>query len=493
MRKAWRYVGLTTALVCLFAIALVMWPARYPPAPESGTSRVIVNTRIVDVVAGTVGPPQTIVIRNGTIAGIIDSQVATGLPQWDAQGAYAIPAFWDMHVHTFQASPQIHFPLWVANGVLNVRDMMDCPGVSDTLIACAKDKRDWNRQVAAGSLAAPRIVEVASFYLASEQLAPTDARAQVQEAHARGLDAIKVYDNLSPAAYRAAGSEADRLGLKLVGHLPRAVTLQNAIDAGQDSFEHAHLLPRRCSKSVAAWREGGLDRLPPATIIELAVADFDAERCDAIIEQLAAADAWLVPTHVTRADDVRSHAPATASHDHDKYLDPLSRWAWEDDMAATRSAYAGPRGRRALRSYFDHGLRLTKRASDAGVGILVGTDTVLGGLRYHEELNHLADAGLSPVQVLQAATIAAAKFAGEEKTSGSITIGKRADIVLLSGNPLADISNSKRIRAVVHGGRLYDRRALDHLLEFTQYEAWAPSNWAKLIWGFSRSSMTSEM
>jgi imidazolonepropionase-like amidohydrolase len=200
-----------------------------------------------------------------------------------------------------------------------------------------------------------------------------------------------------------------------------------------------------------------------------------------------------VPTHVTREEDARATDPAFSGDDRFAYLDPLSRWAWRDDLSGTRSRYPLEAGSRALRAYFDHGLRLTGEAHAAGVGILVGTDTVLGGFRYHDEMAHLVRAGLTPAEVLRAATLDAARYAGEEFSSGSVTVGKRADLVLLDANPLEDIANTRRIRAVVQGGRLYDRGRIDALLAFVRDEAEAPHNWAKLLWGFARSSVRGEL
>ena len=205
------------------------------------------------------------------------------------------------------------------------------------------------------------------------------------------------------------------------------------------------------------------------------------------------AQAWFVPTHVTREEDARAADPDFLEDPVLDYLDPLSRWAWNDDRSATRDTFQGRRGRNALSSYFDMGLDLTGKAHDRGVPVLVGTDSPLGGFRYHDEMAHLVRAGLSPAEVLKAATIDAARYAGEQDTAGTIEPGKRADFILLTANPLDSIANTKRIDAVVQSGRLYDRARLDALLAFTRGQAGAPHNWAKLIWGFLWSSVSSEL
>ena len=493
IRKFGKLAAGTLAALLLLVVALLAWPTSDAPLPDSGQSRIIANVRVVDVEAGEAGPPVSVLIRDGVIAGIGADLPTTNLPVLDGKGGYLLPAFWDMHVHTFQLSPQMHLPLWTANGVLNVRDMMDCPEAEDTLIACVADKRRWNREVEAGRMTGPRIVETASFYFASPDMTPTGAKAMAARQAARGVDAFKVYNRLTPSAFDAVAKEADARGMRLVGHLPKAVALETAIAAGQDSFEHAHLLPRHCFARAAQWRAGEMDALAPTDLAEAIVAEYDPARCAAAFAGLREAGAWLVPTHVTREEDARAADPAYLADPRLDYLDPLSRWALGDDLSATADSYPGARGERALRAYFDHGLALTGAAHDAGVGVLVGTDSTIGGFRYHDEMAHLVAAGLTPAEVLRAATIDAARYAGLDGTSGSVAVGKRADLVLLSANPLADISATTRIRAVVQGGRLYDRQRLDDLLAFTRGQAAAPHIWLKLLWGFARSSVSSEL
>lgn len=494
LRRIAKWLGIMlVALLIVFAVA-VAWPASPAPLPEQGQDRLIANVRIIDVEDGTAGNLTSLRISDGRITAIgADLRPREGEQALDGGGGYLIPGLWDMHVHTFQSSPQTHFPLWIASGVLQVRDMMDCPGMKDSLIACRADKLRWNRDVASGQMAAPTIVETASFYLSDPELTPRQAAARVAEYDARGLAAIKVYDGLSSEAYRAAASESGKRGLRLVGHLPQSVSLTEALSAKQDSFEHAHLLPRTCSAHAAQWQAGALSRLSPTVRLSAIIEGYDAQRCKDIVTQLAASGAWYVPTHVTREDDIRAFDKDGSASQALDYLDPLSRWAWNDDQSALRAAYPGKPGKRAVIRYFNHGLQLTGKAHEAGVRILVGTDTIAGGLRYHDELAHLVTAGMTPAAALRAATIKAAQYAGEDGIAGSIAIGKSADLVLLAHNPLTDIAHSRSIRAVIQNGRLYDQKKLRSLDRFARNQARAPHNWAKLLWGFARSSVNSEM
>jgi imidazolonepropionase-like amidohydrolase len=479
------------ALAVLIAAAILLPPTR-APLPNDARAYLVRNVRIVDVEAGAAGAPTSVLIRDGAIAAIGEAD-GTGAVAVDGGGGFLVPGFWDMHAHSFQLSPQLHFPQMVANGVTNMRDMMDCPEEQDSLIACAADKTRWSREAQAGEIAAPRFVEVASYYLEQPDLTPGEVAARARAYAARGIDALKVYNRLTPEAYRAAGASARALDLRLVGHLPRRVSLEDALAAGQASFEHAHLLPRHCFRGAADWRAGRLDDLPPATLAGRIVAEHDPAACERAFAALREAGAWLVPTHVTREEDARADDPIFASDPRLVYLDPLSRWAYRDDLAGTAARHPGPEGARALRAYFAHGLQLTGRAHRAGVRVLVGTDTAIGGFRYHDEMAHLVRAGMTPAEVLRAATIEAARYAGLERESGSIAPGKRADLVLLAANPLDDIAHTRRIEAVFLAGRLYDRAGLDALLAFNRSQARNPANWVRLLWGFAWSSVSSDL
>lgn len=493
MRTLAKWLAIILGTVAFILIAAVWWPAAEAPLPDDVRDRLIANVRVVDVERGTVSEPTSVLIRGGMIAGIGPGASAPGLPILDARGGYLTPGFWDMHVHTFQLSPQLHLPLFVANGVTSARDMLDCPDEYDALIACAGDKRRWTREVENGRLAAPRIVEVASFYFERPDLDPNEAARLASVYKARGLNSLKVYNRLSRASYLRLADEARRLNMRLVGHLPKVVSLDEAIAAGQSSFEHAHLWVRHCFTRASDWRVGRLGPGDPTSVADAMVREHDGTVCARSYAAMRETGGWFVPTHVTREEDARASDPAFVNDPRLAYLDPLSRWAYRDDRAATAARYPGERGRAALRRYFDLGLRLTGEAYRAGVPVLVGTDTAIGGFRYHDEMALLVRAGLTPGEVLRAATIDAARYAGAETRFGTVAVGKVADLVVLDANPLSDIENTRRIRAVLLGGRLYDRAGLDGLLAFVRGEANAPSNWIKLIWGFATSSVSSEL
>lgn len=480
--KGWK-LALTVAALPFWLLAVgVAWPEPRAPLPQRlPASYVLDRVRVVDVAAGTVSPTTQIHVVDGVIRSIGGSSAATH--RIDAGGAYAVPGFWDMHVHSFATTPQLTHALMLSHGVTSVRDMMDCAAPRDPLVACIADKKAWSAQAEAGERAGPRYVGLASFYFDDPALDPAEAARRAEAYIRAGATELKIYNRLTLPAYHALAQMSRRTGVPMAGHLPHAVPFETALALGQRRFEHARLLPDACG--------GAIDpRQPPALRTRATLAGFDLARCVKLIDRMAAARAVLVPTHVTRDDDIRAQA---GNEEGLEWLDPLSRWAWRDDAAGTVTAYPGKRGAALLHAYHRRGLALTGAAHRRGVTILAGTDTVPAGPRYHDELALLVEAGLSPAEALRAATLSAARFAGKDAQLGTIAPGKTAELVLLGSDPLADIAATRTIRGLVFAGRHYGDRDLQALRGFTRAEANHPANWAKILWGFITSPSASEL
>jgi imidazolonepropionase-like amidohydrolase len=274
-----------------------------------------------------------------------------------------------------------------------------------------------------------------------------DADRSVAEQQQAGYDFVKVYNNLSRVAYDALIAAA-RHRLPVAGHVPRAVGLRSVLDAGQSSIEH---LQGYCTP---------LGRVAPL-VEELGLAG--------VAQVTRAAGTWNCVTLVLRERMVSvADAQELLARPEMRYVPPATRAFWDaqtDDTIRNASPADWDRVRRgnALRK------ALTRELHDAGAGLLLGTDTpnrlVTPGFALHEELAHLVDAGLTPYEALGAGTHDAATFLGTADDWGTVQVGRRADLLLLEGNPLESVAHAAHPAGVMLRGQWLSRARLDRMLE----------------------------
>lgn len=387
------------------------------------------------MVGATPAADMTVIVMGDRIAAVGRTgkiRVPKGAQVIDATGKYLIPGLWDMHVHLGDGEfdKNFYLRLFIANGITGIRIMEGAP-----------EYQSWRREAEGGTLLAPRMV-IASPMLGFGDLANISearAREEVRKAKQSGADFIKVHDNLSRAAYFAVIDEAKLVGLPVEGHTPLSVTAEEVSQAGQKSIEH---------------------------LTGLAPAEADAATAARLFAIFRKNQTWQCPTLIMRHNYALLDDRSLAEDPRLKYVKPSWRARW---LGMTKEAETWPAGEGAQR-------RETIRKEDAivaemqraGVGILAGTDDsnpyVMPGFSLHDELALLVEAGLTPLEALRAATYNPSMFLGLSNSLGTVERGKRADLVLLDANPLADISNTKKINAVVLKGRFFDRKALDKML-----------------------------
>jgi len=436
-------------------------PARAP------VDLALTDVVIVDVALGRVGDPQTVLIAGGRIAAI-EAGPARGIPasaqRVDGRGRFLVPGLVDMHVHLFNNASgrppnDWAFPLFLANGVTAVREM------SANAESTAQAAR-WNQSVLAGELAAPRILAVG---IPVRGPSPPDAARQVAEARSAGAGFIKVFSDVAEPAWQAIRDAACAQALPVVGHVPAAMSLLAAARDGLRGNEHLTQAYEACStvegELLAERRNLDGDRLVALRDAQetQALEAFDQATCDRVARALATTDQVQVPTMVLPHAETALGAQAFERDPRWCHLREDERGRWQritESLPPDFASLARERWRvtKAIVSSFHR----------AGVPLLAGTDApmpgVYPGFALQDELGLLVDAGLSPAEALRAATLAPARFLGLAGEIGSVEVGRRADLVLLDANPLQDIRNTRRIHAVLLGGRLLRRADLDEPL-----------------------------
>jgi len=454
-------------------------------AAAASPQLVLTHVSVIDSTANAVRPDQSVVIVNGRIAAIGPS-ARVKLPKdariVDGQGKFLIPGLWDMHVHIagLNADPawskQVLLPLLLANGVTGVRDM---GGDLDSLLT-------WKREIEAGTLVGPHIVACGPFLVGSgnktEEQYPIanvdEARAAVRDLKRRGAEFIKIISVPSKEVFFAVADEAKKQNIPFAGHLPFQVSAQEASNAGMRSIEH--LLYSAFSLSFSSQEDDLRVRLIAAEdkgdsvawekIAHESDATYDKEKAAQLFQTLKRNGTWVTPTLASL--DITAHPEDWSADDPQlAFVPPSLAKQWRDSMQdAEMKERAAWLARQAANDW-----RLTGELHHAGIPLLVGSDSldafVIPGESLHREMGEMVRAGLTPAEVLSAATSGAAKFLGREHDLGTVETGKIADLVLLDGSPLESIANTQRVNAVVRAGVYLDRAELDKLL--TQAKATA--------------------
>lgn len=454
----------------------------------SGADVAIAGVAVVDVVAGRVVPNRTVLINGDRIRAVVPAGADVAAAETvDGRGAFLMPGLWDMHAHARGdglpewVTTEWMMPLILAHGVTGVREMSsDCADPEDGPV-CLDRVKELQAEVEAGQQIGPRLLALSSFQVNPPwdyEVTEEQARGLVAVYDEKGADFIKVYHRLSPEAFRWIVDEADDRGLDVAGHVPLRMTAAEAARAGLRSVEHARDFLFDCFPGAVELRRTSRSLDPPTDVRRAMVEEHDPELCDAAFRTLVTHDTWYVPTHVTRRMDALAD-DSTFRHDPRARWVPPAAWeAWNADADRMIALDPSPDGRQVMRDFYRKGLEITGAAHAAGVGVLVGTDGgdsfVFPGAAVHDELGELVKAGLSPADALRAATLLPAEFLGLADDYGTVEPGKRADLVLLDANPLADIGHTRRIRAVVFGGRVLDRGRLNAMLEAVETVAARP-------------------
>ena len=426
----------STAVVALTAAATAT--AAVSVATQT-QALIITGVNVVDVVDGRIVPKMTVTITGATIAGVSAGDRAPANARVvDAQGMFLIPGLWDMHAH-MEATGEPWLQLYVANGVTGIRDM----GSQLDLILKMRDATGSGRVLGPRIIAAGPILDDApgDWPFRMRVRTAADGRAAVQLLKRRGADLVKVHNFTPRDVYFAIAEEARRQKLPLAGHVPMKVSVEEAVDAGQNDIEHF-------SESRVWMQCSGGDTYQP-------------EKCAPLFRMFASRGIWQTPTLLALSELATIGTPASSiSAEQMPYATQSIRRLW----AGLQSEFVNPELARIFKRRADVALAVTSDMAKAGVGIMAGCDTMIAGFCVHDEMATMVRGGLTPLAALQTATINPARYLGLSATTGSVAAGRRADLVLLDANPLIDIGNVRRIRAVVVAGRFRDRSALDALL-----------------------------
>ena len=417
--------------------------------PFSGTT-LIRNARVFDSEHATLGPASDLLIEDGKIVSIAAAAGKTDGDERmhadnviDANGRVLLPGLFDMHGHLSRWDGGLH----LAAGVTTVRDMGNDNATLQQMIAEAK----------AGTLLAPDVV-TAGFIEGESPMSArngfvikdlAEAKKAVDWYATHGYPQIKIYNSFPKAVLRDTIAYAHSKGLRVSGHVPVFLRAQDVVDQGYDEIQHINqVLLNFFVDDKTDTRTLQRFYLPAEKTAGL---DFDSKPVQDFISLLAEKQIVVDPTVATfdflrqRAGDMSQAFAAVADH-----LPPdiqrglrVAEFNIPDDATAER-----------YNKSYEKLVEFVGRMYKAGVPIVAGTDG-FAGFTLQRELELYVQAGMTPLQVLQIATWNGAKYSRVLDDRGSITPGKRADLILVDGDPTTNISDIRKIALVLNGGEAY--------------------------------------
>lgn len=461
-----------TLALLLVLLSPMLAAAQAQPVAQS-RPLVFTHVTVIDTAGGPPKSDVTVMIAGNRIIALGKRgqvPVPKGAQVVNAGGKFMIPGLWDMHFHSpvnDEQAREIFLPLALANGVTGIRQMFG----SESLL---KQKAE----ITSGELLGPRMIvgspvvdgPVPMWDGSISVADATAARQAVRSLKERGYDFIKVYQFLPREAYFAIADESRKQGIVIGGHIPFSVTAAEASDAGQKSFEHIFGITLACSVQEASLRPSlaeaaaHVDKTFDAHI-QLFIrnefeplASYDQQKAAALFKHLARNGTYAVPTLVLHRSLGLGTDPAFRNDPRLKYMPPSIRQLFDWELGFFTS----------YRPVYERQLLTVGELHRAKVKILAGTDTYnsycFPGFSLHDELELLVQAGLTPAEALQTATLNPAVYLNLSGSLGTIEKGKTADLVLLEANPIENIGNTRKIFAVVANGRYLPKEELQKML-----------------------------
>ncbi|GAB3891166.1 amidohydrolase family protein [Larkinella knui] len=402
-------------------------PTKYGKATgEKPTSYLIQNVSVIPMTQDTILPHQFVLIENRRIRQITnrlaDVDTSTNPFLIDGTGKYLIPGLNDMHVHL---NDDNNLLLFVANGVTTIRNMAGYP------FHLKLRERIKKQQILGPTLyTASPILEGTNNVWKFSIIVKTkkEARDAVLKYKKDGYDFIKIYHTLPEELYKEIVRAGDSLQIPVVGHIPFQVDLHQVLALNQYSLEHVDVSPIS----------------PTIPLVQK-------------LEMIGKSRKWMCPTLLVYKNMQKHPNDQTIPTHYEGYVDPQTRMFWKQRL----QYYSRDR----------YGLRknMAKLIFRSGGRFVAGTDClnsyVLAGFSLHEELQELVSAGLPEFEALKASTVNAAEFLNRKTEIGTIEPNKLADLVLLDGNPLQNIANTKKINGVMLQGKWFDSHELNRMLD----------------------------
>jgi len=440
----------------LLATALLLLPGA---AGAQSKVTVFVNVDVVPGDRAEVIKRQTVLVEDGRITAMaagLKAELPAGAVRVDGKGKYLMPGLVEMHGHLPNEYVSDEFvqkalALFVANGVTTVRGMQ---GAANQLAL-----RD---RIARGEMLGPRLFCYGPA-MGKDVASREAAVARVKEYRQAGYDGLKIHEGLSLPVYEAIARTARELRMPFGGHVPNEVGVVRALALGQKSIEH---LDGYVEDLAGDYKDPSAQGPEIFSGVSAAVLErVDLKRLPELVDATRQAGAVVTPTMLVWRILFRdAKVEALRKLPELKYWAPAEVDDWVKQQTEAEKT-ARPAGE--LSALMGLRRRILKAMADAH-RVVLASDTPFGfsvpGFSLRNETQEMVKAGMTPAQVIEAGTIAPARYFGIDREAGTVAVGKRADLILVDGNPLQDVANIFRSSGVMVNGRWLPRAELDAML-----------------------------
>lgn len=403
-----------------------------------------VNVNVVPMDSERILSGQTVLIRDDSIVQIGPAakvKVPAGAQRIDGTGKYLMPGLAEMHGHIPPPQAPREYTeavlfLYVANGVTTVRGMLGAP-----------NQLELREKANSGALLSPTLYLAGPSFNGNSVSSPAQAAEMVREQKRAGWDLLKVHPGLTRDEYDAMAKTAREVGIRFAGHVPEDVGLAHALEMGQETIDHIDGYVEYLKAE-----NGPVDEAKLAEVVRL------TKKVNAGVVPTMAL--WETLLGVTSLETLMSYPEL-------KYAPRQQVEAWEK---AHRARLASPQfNRKMSEQVAANRKRILKTLHDAGVLILFGTDAPqqfsVPGFSIFREMPVMLAAGLSPYEVIRSATKNAGDYYKGKAQFGMVATGQRADLILVNGNPLKDLSNITKRSGVMVRGRWLSEEEIQKRLE----------------------------
>jgi imidazolonepropionase-like amidohydrolase len=438
------------------------------------------NANIINVNNGNILENKAILIDSGMIKLLGDYATLKTLVNpknaIDVQDKFIIPGLWDMHIH-IEGQDLVEdnlalFPVFIAYGITTVRDMASDLG---------EQVLSWREDIAQNKLLGPQIFTagrklegINSIWKGDLEIAnEVELEQMLDKLDAYNVDLVKITENtLAGPLFLKSVQESKKRGYKVSGHVPLDLTIGELVEAGFSSIEHASYILRLGSDETKTVEQLRSKEITKGEANAYYNSHFNQDTAILAYKNLGRSNIAITPTLIGGKQLAYLDED---NHSKDDFLDYLtnrftSNYQWRIDRMKTDT----PEQKQSRKDHYNLIAQQLPYLQEAGIKILAGSDAaalntfVYPALALHQEMELFEKAGLTPIQILQSATINGAELMGTLSTMATIDINKQADMLILNSNPLLDIKSTQDIYAVINNGQYYNREYLDLMLHLAK-------------------------